>query len=319
MTGSGIVRAVACAAIVGLAACNGGAASPPSFNTGPGNFIIIAGGSMNMEAMQALRYYPSSYTIDVGDTITWKFPSGEPHTVTLLGPKTALPPPNDPGNPAPAGGTTYDGTVYTSSGFQLLGSTYGITFTKPGTYTFSCLLHGGMTGTIVVQPAGTPYPASNSMASAGAASAQASDLALGTAALSQFPYTPGGPHLVAGMTPGLATGFPSAVTILRFLDGPDLTSTSVTVHTGDTVTWTNQSNNEPHTVTLAPVGAPFPNLPFFSPPSGGHVYDGSTLVNSGVLPPGASFALQFTKSGTYTYHCIFHDDTENMIGTVVVL
>ena len=48
------------------------------------------------------------------------------------------------------------------------------------------------------------------------------------------------------------------------------------------------------------------------------MYDGTTLVNSGVLGPTQSFSLKFTKAGTYTYHCIFHDDTENMIGTVVV-
>jgi plastocyanin len=57
----------------------------------------------------------------------------------------------------------------------------------------------------------------------------------------------------------------------------------------------------------------------FSPPSGGNTYNGTTLVNSGVMNPGSSFALKFTTAGTYTVHCIFHDDTENMIGTVVVL
>ncbi|MDQ6940950.1 MAG: plastocyanin/azurin family copper-binding protein [Candidatus Eremiobacteraeota bacterium] len=310
---------VASASLLALAACNNGAASPPPFATGPGNFTITAGGSMNMEAMQALRFYPSTLTIDAGDTVTWKFPSGEPHTVTLLGPRPALPPPNDPAAPVPAGGSTYDGSAYTSSGFQLLGKSYSVTFPTPGTYTFACLLHGGMTGTIVVQPAGAPYPASNNAALAGAAAAQSADLALGTSALAQFPYPAGGKHLAAGMTPGLAMGMPSAVTILRFLDAPDVTATSVTVHAGDTVTWTNQSNNEPHTVTVAPAGAPFPTLNPFAPPSGGTVYDGSTLVNSGVLPPGASFALKFTTLGTFTYHCIFHDDTENMIGTVVVI
>ncbi len=314
-----IARAVASAALLALAACNNGAASAPPFNTGPGNFTIVAGGSMNMEAMQALRFYPSALTIDAGDTVTWAFPSGEPHTVTLLGPKPALPPPTDPGNPLPAGGSTYDGSTYTSSGFQLLGKSYSITFTQPGTYTYACLLHAGMTGTIVVQPAGTPYPPGNQAALSGAAATQSADLALGASALAQFPYPAGGPHLAAGIAPGLATGMPSAVTIMRFLDGPDASANSVTVHAGDTVTWTNQSNNARHTVTVAPAGAPFPNLPASSPPTGGNVYDGSTLVNSGLLAPGTSFSLQFTKRGTYTYHCILHDDTENMIGTVVVL
>ncbi len=254
--------------------------------------------------MQALRFYPSALTVNVGDTVTWSFPSGEPHTVTLLGPKGGFPSPNDPTAPAPAGGTTYDGTTYTSSGFVLLGKSYSLQFTQPGTYTFQCLLHGGMAGTITVQPAGTPYPSSNATGTAAASAMQAADLALGTSALAQFPYTAGGTHLVAGMTPGLAMGMPSAVTVLRFLDGPTLDATSVTVHVGDTVTSTNQSNNEPHTVTIAPAGALFPSLPNGSPPSGGHVYDGSALVNSGVMQPGtASRCSSRNRARTRTTAC----------------
>lgn len=311
-------RLFACIGLVALGACSsGGVTSPPAVHL-PQSFTMVAGGSMNMEATQALRFYPSSLTIDVNDTVTWAFPSGEPHTVSLLGPNAAFPPPNDPTAPVPAGGTVYDGSTYTSSGFKLLGNSYSLTFTKAGTYAFSCLLHGGMSGTITVQPAGTPYPGSNATATANGAAAQAADLALGLTAPSLFPYTPGGPHLVAGITPGLTVGPPAPATILRFLDGPTITSTSVTIAAGTAVTWTNQSNNEPHTVTIAPVGAPFPTLPPFAPPSGGNIYDGTTLVNSGVLMPGASFVLKFTTPGTYTYHCLFHDDTANMIGTVVV-
>lgn len=56
----------------------------------------------------------------------------------------------------------------------------------------------------------------------------------------------------------------------------------------------------------------------FSPASGPRSYDGTQPVNSGVLFPGQSFSLTFTKAGTYTYHCLFHDDTEHMVGTIVV-
>lgn len=319
-----MTRACACASLVVLAACSTGSSTttPVAGPIGPQTFKIVAGGSMSMEALQSLRFYPSSLTIDAGDSVTWSFPSGEPHTVTLLGPRSALPPPNDPTAPVPAGGATYDGSTYTSSGFKLLGGSYTLTFPTSGTFLYNCLLHGGsaggMNGTITVQPAGAPYPASNGTAISGASAAQAADLALAANAVLLFPFTAGGPHLVAGITPGLVTGPPAPSTVLRFLDGPSLASTSVTVHVGDTVTWTNESNNEPHTVTLAPVGATFPTLDPFSPPSGGNVYDGTKLVSSGVINPGSSFSVQFTKAGTYTYHCLFHDDTENMIGTVIV-
>lgn len=300
-----------------LSGCDGGDTGL-SHPAGPATFAIVTGGSMSNEAVQALQYYPQATTIDAGDTIQWTFPSGEPHTVTLLGPVTTPPAPNTPGARAPGGGTTYDGSVYVNSGFQLLGKSYALTFPKPGTYTFICLIHQGMKGTIVVQAAGTPYPIKPTAYSGPAMAMQMSDLSAGSAAVTQFPYVSGGPHLVAGISPGLAAGVPATPTVLRFLSGPTLDATSVTINVGQTVTWTNQSNNEPHTVTIAPAGAPFPTLSPFTPPSGGNTYDGTALVNSGVLMPGASFSLTFTQRGTYSYHCIFHDDTENMIGTVVV-
>jgi plastocyanin len=167
-------------------------------------------------------------------------------------------------------------------------------FTKPGVYEVYCLIHQPeMVQTITVQAAGTPYPQTQSTISAQAQAGIAADLALGQQSVLLFPYPKGGPHLVAGISPGLASGTPSTATVMRFLIGDTLSSTAATVPVGTTVVWTNQSNNEPHTVTFAPVGQPFPTIDPFSPPSGGSTYDGSTLVNSGVLGLGQSFSLTF--------------------------
>ncbi len=60
----------------------------------------------------------------------------------------------------PSGGSTYDGTGYVNSGllFMLAGKNtppiYKLTFTRPGTYEYDCLLHKGMDGTITVLPKG---------------------------------------------------------------------------------------------------------------------------------------------------------------------
>jgi plastocyanin len=307
-----------------LAACGGGSNSTPpqpqqSFAPQPVTWTVQAGVSSQQEAYQGLEFYPNAITIDTGDTITWKFPAGEPHTVTLLGPKATPPPPNDPSAAAPAGGSTYDGSTYTSSGFMLGGQSYSLTFTKPGTYTVYCLIHGGMEQTITVQNAGTLYPASQQTYDSKASSAEQNDLQIATNSLAQFPYTPGGTHIAAGLSAGLDTANPPPQsTVVRFLDGTSLNSTTTTVSVGTTVTWTNLSSNFPHTVTFGVVGQPFPTMNPFSPPSGPSTYDGTQLVNSGPMMPGQSFSLTFTKAGTYEYHCIFHDDTENMVGTIVV-
>jgi hypothetical protein len=56
----------------------------------------------------------------------------------------------------PFGGPTYDGTGYVSSGFltphENYPARYTLTFTKPGTYSYDCLVHPGMDGTITVLP-----------------------------------------------------------------------------------------------------------------------------------------------------------------------
>ncbi len=151
-----------------------------------------------------------------------------------------------------------------------------------------------------------------------AATASASDLAAALASVGTFAYPAGSHHFAAGISPGWLVGPPGSSSVLRFLSTSDLNVTSATVPAGSTVTWTNLSNNEAHTVTFAPVGRPFPTLNPFAPPTGGNTYDGTTLVNSGLLFPGQSFSATFPKAGIYTYHCLLHDDTENMIATLVV-
>ena len=108
----------------------------------------------------------------VGDTVRWviKDPT-EGHTVTFSG--DAPPPdfvrqePQAQGPPkvylnlkvsAPAGRRVHAGGPYYNSGLLTVGvpgtaRSYELTFTKPGTYTYWCVVHvvQGMKGTIVVR------------------------------------------------------------------------------------------------------------------------------------------------------------------------
>lgn len=311
------MKSVALIFVFALAACGGSGSGVPS-PAAPQTWSVGTGGSAMSESVQALDFYPGSITIHAGDTVTWSNPTTIPHTVSI--PPPGQSPPAGPPNPAQVGGQIFDGSTYISSGFILKDKTYSVQFTKAGTYKYYCMVHAPeMTGTITVVDKGTPLPMTSSQYATAASADLATDLQAGASSMQLFPYTAGGTHLAAGISPGLPGAAPSQSTVLRFLDDKTASTDNITVPVGTTVTWTNESNNVPHTVTFPIAGQQPPaGSPDQVPASGGSTYDGSTLTNSGVMPPGASYSLTFVKAGTYTYYCLFHDGPTGMIGTVTV-
>jgi plastocyanin len=107
---------------------------------------------------------------------------------------------------------------------------------------------------------------------------------------------------------------------MRFTPDP------LTIHTDDTVVWTQMNSMMIHTVTFPVAGQPvpefiLPNLsinPAAAAPAGGSVYNGTDFFNSGVLSPGQNYTLTFTNPGTYDYLCLIHDEM-GMKGKVIVL
>jgi plastocyanin len=333
---SGIVRActsaLATLALAAAAGCAGGGTGGSSqipqgsalsqatdgqvgVSTSATAWQVQAGGDRQDGSLQALDMLPSTITINEGDSITWNV-TGEVHTITFLGSNTS--PPADP--TVPQGTTTFDGTNFVSSGILPPGTHYTLTFTKAGTYHYFCALHPPeMTGVVIVQPRGTPRPEPQGFYTGKGTSELNSILSDAMGAVNAIPYEVGGTHLAAGVSPGGPNATPPYATVLRFLDGDRINLTSVTISVGTTLTWTNLSSNEPHTVTFPVAGQPLPPLPGdpFTPPMGGSTYDGTQITNSGILNGGDSYSLTFTKTGTYTYYCLFHD-AFGMIGTVVV-
>lgn len=288
------------------------------------NWNVQVGASTLNQAFQALDFYNNAITIDAGDSVTWRIAAKEPHTISFLAPGQTPPPPLSPQATAPAGGSTEDGTTFTSSGLLPDGKTYTLHFPKAGTYTYFCLIHQPvMMGKIIVQKAGTPYPHTQAFYTSQASVDEWKDLFAARTAVFQFPYTPHGTTLAAGIAPGLAAGKPSQSTVLRFINFPNPDqidyAQNVIIKVGTTLTWVDQSNNEPHTITLPVAGQPLPPLPPFAPPSGlpGNIYDGTVLTNSGIILPGQHYHLTFTKPGTFLYFCLFHDD-EGMKGIITV-
>jgi plastocyanin len=106
------------------------------------------------------------------------------------------------------------------------------------------------------------------------------------------------------------------VAILAFMPA------KVTVAVDTPVVWT-WAGSEPHSVTFLTPGTTLPDpgsdpsLFAPTPPTG--AYDGTTFVNSGLLPLSADapppFEMSFSKAGSYPYHCVIHP---GMNGTVEV-
>lgn len=88
-----------------------------------------APGTSNVEIVER-AYNPHTVTVEAGATVTWKNTVLDPHTVT-------------------ADGGTFN------SGVMNGGTSFSVTFTTPGTFDYSCLIHPTMHGVVVVTPAGT--------------------------------------------------------------------------------------------------------------------------------------------------------------------
>ena len=79
-------------------------------------------------------FLPSTVTIDVGGTVTWENPDNVPHTVTS--------------------GTSSNGPDgYFDSSLIMVGQSYSNTFDSAGTYTYFCMIHPWMAGTVTVEDA----------------------------------------------------------------------------------------------------------------------------------------------------------------------
>jgi plastocyanin len=177
---------------------------------------VLVGGHADGQAVQAEGYYPHVITIDAGDTVVWTLNTREIHAVAFAGTcedVSCIPPDCFTVNVdvSPCGPHRYDGVrAFDSSGRMVPpgynwdnsvphgGTTFSLTFTKPGANVYFDLSYAGMRGVVVVNPAGTPYPFTQAQYSAQAQQQLAVDLAAGArAGHGSGPVTttgPGGTH-----------------------------------------------------------------------------------------------------------------------------
>lgn len=282
---------------------------------GPTTWNVVVGAESNDMAVQGMGFFPSQIWINVGDTIKWTIQSKEIHTVTFM-PKGQAQPPfnqNDPNQAQRRGGDHFNNTgTYFNSGILTKGSpntTYSLTFDIPGDFTYICLVHTMMKAAVHVRPSGTPYPYDQHFYDM-AAKLQADELIRHGQALIQQArlFASRNPNRGNWVTAGIGDG---SVALMRFYDD------RLVIREGDTVTFNNLDVETPHTVTFGP--EPANSL---SPVGNPKAYDGSGTLNSGFIGTdphwfGTTFAVTFTKAGTYPYICALHDEM-GMTGTIVV-
>jgi plastocyanin len=283
------------------------------------SFGSLVGAETGDEGIQALAFLPNDITVNVGDSVTWSFPTHEPHTLTLLTPGQARPPLSTPATPDHS---TFDGTKLVNSGILLNGATYTVNFGGTGDFTFVCLIHGKQSGTIHIQAAGTPRTDDTDDANAFVQiGREEGRQLLGEGAELERQQQRAVRADTDAVTIGSGFVFTTgagdqSVMIARFLPG------TRTIHVGDSIDWTATDPATPHTVTFGPAPA--------NPSAVVNATNNTAMlpttppgltVSSGFLgKPFASqhFSVTFNAPGTYQYYCALHSSL-GMVGSIVVV
>jgi plastocyanin len=296
-----------------------------------------AGGSVESEAITiragvsdpthnqiaVLQYMPSKATVSVGQKVRWSWDeTKEPHSVTFLAPGQSAPDPaTDTSMFAPTPPTgAYDGSVLVNSGLQPLGPgavpPFEMTFSKPGSFNYLCVIHPTMVGTIVVA-AGDAGETAAAVTTRGDQE-KGQWLAEGNEAYNKLmaakPVSTKGRD--GTTTWKVEMGTTTAHTdILAFAPVP------AEVKRGDKVTFVNNSM-APHTATFFNQQPPITNpedpaAQKAAPGPSPQKLNAKDMFNTGLLPPNAppdygppeaarSFTFSVPTAGEYQYICIFH-------------
>jgi plastocyanin len=278
-----------------------------------------------------LQFMPATVTVKKGATVTWDWTgTTEPHSVTFPAPGQQLPAPGSDTSlyaPTPPTGP-YDGTTFVNSGLQPLGATaqpFSLTFDATGSFTYYCVIHPQMVGTIkVVDGAGDTAE----QISAAKADEQTKWLDEGRAAKKAFEAStvPVTTNADKSKTYTIEMGTSTAHTdILAFHPTP------ANIKAGDKVTFVNDSG-APHTASFFGTGAEAiqnpldPRVDAPAPGPSPQTLGARGFFNTGLLPPNAppgagppvavrSFTFTVPSAGSYSYVCILHAPS-SMVGSI---
>ena len=338
MTGrSGSTRwtatSVALVCAMALAACGGGktktttspattAASQPQ---GSGTITMRAGLNDPQDPnIAVLQFLPQSLTVAAGSTVEWRITGPEPHTVTFLPPGQTPPPPNQAQPlfaPTPPANGRYDGKSLVNSGLVPQGPNpappFRLTFPDSGRFTYHCVIHPQMVGTVNVVAPGAPAD-TQAVVDSRSNNELNQWLAEGRAAKQKLLQTP---PTTTKSANGSTTWTIEMGVSTAHADVPAFQPASSAVKAGDTVTFVNNST-APHTASFAGKGTlpQNPDEPAAENPTPGpspQTLNPTDVFNTGVVPPDAPpgagppaaarrYSYLVKTPGTYNYVCIFH-------------
>ena len=293
--------------------------------------FVVQAGVQGYAGVDVLAFAPANLQVHRGDTVTWMINSVhdvhfEEAPVPLIVAPEVDGQPLPQINPAVAFRSLDTGSPYqggdANSGIPLKPEDTMFSLVMdvdPGTYSYFCDVHPGMVGTVTVVPDDTAIPSAAEVELQGssefASSIQAAEAA-SFEAEAQPAQSPGQVQAGLGGT-GRATVnqyFPFASEI-KAGDSVTFTIPSDSIE-GHTISWPPTRNQDvipqevqgaPPILSLGPSVAPMTQ-------SGASVGVGDAF-SSGLLEPGQSFTLTFTKPGIYPFVCNIHP---GMGGVVVV-
>jgi len=319
-----------------LAACSDGDGDLTPDTPAPITVSVLAGLNDQQDPNVIVNeFLPEAVSIAAGSTVEWRFSGIEPHSVTFFPKGQTPPPPGADGSlsrPSTPAATDYDGESLVNSGLLSLGSsappTFRLTFPTEGRFSFVCVIHPNMTGTVDVAVEGAlvdTQPDINERAD------RELTMWLEEGRAAKRKLLEAGPRQVPSPDDGpTAWTYEMGVTT-EHTDVQAFSPASGEVRPGDSVTFVNNTL-APHTATFASGGQnpQNPNDPAVSAPTGPSPLtltpEGGPF-NSGLLPPASppnpppeparSFTFVIPEPGNYPYVCIPHAPS-GMIGSITV-
>lgn len=333
-----MVATVVATAVLGLVACGSDNKKTSSGQSGgQGGEISLRAGLNDPKdvTVAVLAFLPQAITVPAGTTVSWALTGPEPHSVSFFPPGQTPPAPGSDTSlfaPKPAANGAYDGKSLVSSGLLPQGPAaappFKLRFDNAGTFTYNCVIHPQMVGTVKVVDKGAKGDTQADVTSRGDSELQQWTTE-GEAAKAKMASAPVASQKNADGTTTWTVEMGSSTPHTDVLSFAPVTAA---IKPNDKVTFVNNSS-APHTASFAGKQAlpQDPESPEAQQPAKGpspQTLNNTDLFNTGVLPPNAppgsapplavrSFTFMVPTAGDYNYVCIFHIGS-GMAGVVKV-